>query len=232
VDPQIAPVTAVKLVNHRMILRKPGKCRIGKHQRAVEDLVGMNDGRHEALDVAAVKDGFFLLGRVLVRMHRKDVSDARQIFRSLIERHRRQLKGLRFLRSDVFCRRRKIRRGFQAGLLNGQPIIVLVGARLRVGQQDDVVRVADGGILGRRAAHIDDITRAGCELVGLNYRDILKRARLAVADEAIGIQCAGKIRPVQTITRFQNIEHADDAARLAQMRQVDFNAFAERFFFE
>ena len=68
-----------------MILREPGERRVGKHQRAVEDFVRMNDGRHEALDVAAVEDGFFLLGRMLLRMDRKNISDARQIFRPLIE---------------------------------------------------------------------------------------------------------------------------------------------------
>ena len=143
-EPEIVAVTPVELVDHRMVLREPGKCRIGKHQRAVEDLVGMNDGRHEALNVAAVEDGFFLLGRMLVRMHRKDVGDARQILRPLIDRDRRQLEDLCFIRRDVFRRCREVRRGFQPGFFHRQTIIVFVGACFWIGQQDDIVGVGEG----------------------------------------------------------------------------------------
>ena len=94
------------------------------------------------------------------------------------------------------------------------------------------MRVADGGILGRRAAHVDNISRAGGELVGLHHRDIFKRAGMAVADEAIAIESAGKVRSAQAITGFENVKHSDDAARLAWMRQFDFDPFEERFLFE
>ena len=63
----------------------------------------MDDGRHEALNIAAVEDRFFLLRRVLVRVHRKNIGDARQILRPLIRRHRRQFVGLRFMRCDSFA---------------------------------------------------------------------------------------------------------------------------------
>ena len=192
----------------------------------------MNDGRHEALDVAAVEDGFFLLGRMLVRVHRKDVGDARQIFRPLIHRDGRQLEGLRFMRSDVLRCRCEIRRGFQPGFLHRQAIIVFVGAWLRIRQQDDIVGVGDGGVFSRRAAHVDDISRTGCQLIRFDDRDVLERACLAVADEAVGIERAGKIRSVHPITRFDNVEDAEDAARFAGMGQFDFDAIEERFLFE
>ena len=192
----------------------------------------MNDGRHEALNVAAVEDGFFLLGRMLVRVHRKDVGDARQIFRPLIHRDRRQLEGLCFMRSDVFRCRCEIRRGFQSGFLHRQAIIVFVGARLRIRQQDDIVGVGDRGVFSRRAAHVDHVSRTDCQLIRFNDRYVLERACLAVADEADRFERAGKIRTVHPITRFDNIEDAEDAARFARVGQFDFDPFEKRFLFE
>jgi hypothetical protein len=111
-----------------MILRKPGKRRVRKHQRAVENFIGMDDGRHEALNVTAVEDGFFLLRRMLVRVHRKDVGDSRQIVWPLIKRRGQQFVDLSFVRRDDLRRLRQINGGFQPRFFNGQAIFVFVGA--------------------------------------------------------------------------------------------------------
>ena len=55
---------------------------------------------------------------------------------------------------------------------------------------------------------------------------------MAVADEADSIERAGKIRTVQPIARFQNVEHAEDPARFARVGQFDFNVIEKRFLFE
>ncbi len=86
------------------------------------------------------------------------------------------------MRSDVFRCRREIRRGFQPGFLHRQAIIVFVGAWLWIRQQDDIVRVGDGGVFSRRAAHVDDISRTDRQLISFDDRYVLERARAAVAD--------------------------------------------------
>ena len=133
---------------------------------------------------------------MLVRVHRKNVSDPWQIFRSLIECNRRQLENLGFVRRDIFSGGAEVHGGFQTGFLHGQAIIVFVSACLRVRQQDDVVRVADGRVICGWTAHIDHVSGAGCELVGLDHRDVFERARLSIADEAVRLERAGEIRPV------------------------------------
>jgi hypothetical protein len=125
-----------------MILRKPGECRIGKHQRAVENLVRMNDGRHEALDVAAVKNRLVLLSRMLMRVHGKNIRDARQLFRALIGGDRWQLEDVLFTGSDASCCCGNVSRRFQAGPFHRQAIVVFVGSGLGVRHQDDIVGVA------------------------------------------------------------------------------------------
>ena len=85
-----------------------------------------------------------MLRRVLMRVHRENIGDARQIFRPLIERDGRKLIDLSFVRRDIFRRAAKINRGFQSGLLHRQAIVILVDARFRIGQQDNIMGLAYG----------------------------------------------------------------------------------------
>ena len=48
----------------------------------------------------------------------------------------------------------------------------------------------------------------------------------------LSIERARKIRTVHPITRFDNIEDADDPARFARVGQFDFDVIEKRFLFE
>ncbi len=187
----------------------------------------MDDGRHEALNVAAVKDGLFLLGRMLMRVHRKHIGNARQIFRPLVERDRRQIENSNLVGLEIFCRPRQIHGGLQSGLFHRQTVLVFVGVLFREGQEHDVVRIRDGRVIGGGAAHVDEASRPHCELVGFQHRDIFKRAGAAVADQTARVEGAGEVRAADAIARFQNIEHADNPAGLAGAGEVNLNAFEE-----
>ncbi len=120
---------------------------------------------------------------MLVRVHRKNVSDARQILRPLVQCDRRQFEYLSFIGRKIFRRRGEIRCGFQAGFLHRQAVFIFVGIFLRIRQQDDIVRVGDRRVIRRRAAHVDQTSRSRGHLIGFDHGYVFQRAGLAVADQ-------------------------------------------------
>ena len=63
----------------------------------------------------------------------------------------------------------------------------------------------------------------------LDYADILQCSSLSVADETHRFQSAGKVRAVQSITRFEDIQHIGDPAGLSRVSEIDFNAVKKGF---
>ena len=72
--PEIALVPPVKFLDDRMVLGEIGEGGIRKHQRAVEDFIGVDDRRQESLNVAAVKNRLLLMRRMLLRVDREDIA--------------------------------------------------------------------------------------------------------------------------------------------------------------
>src|SRR5512144_1219110 len=92
--------------------------------------------------------------------------------------------------------------------------------------------VAERRVCGGRAVHVDNAARLGSEWVRFHNCDIFERARLAFANEAVGIESAGKIESVQPVSRLDDIEHAQNSARLSGMREFDLYMIEQRLFFE
>src|SRR5262245_26813449 len=88
-EPEIAPVTPVELLDDWMVLGDVGEGGIRKHERHIEDLIRVNDRRQESLTIAAVKNRLLLVRRMLLRVDRENVADARQLLRSAVEGGRR-----------------------------------------------------------------------------------------------------------------------------------------------
>src|SRR5215510_2786875 len=84
-EPEVALMPPVEFLNDRMVLGEIGEGGIRKHERAIEDFIRVNDRRQESLNVAAVKNRLLLVRRMLLRVDREDVADARQFLRSAVE---------------------------------------------------------------------------------------------------------------------------------------------------
>ncbi len=94
------------------------------------------------------------------------------------------------------------------------------------------MRVGDGRIVRRRPAHVDQAARTGRRLIGLDHCNVFQSAGRTVADQPVAVQRAGKIGTIQAITRFEDVEHAQDAARFAGMGDLDVDALEERLLLE
>ena len=144
----------------------------------------MNNRRQESLNVAAVKDRLLLMRRMLLRVDRKDIADARQIFWPVVESGWRQLVDLRFVGNHFLCSGCQVYRRSQPRFLYCEAVLVRVGAFRWVGDQHNVVGRAEGRIVGRRSAHIDDVS-ASCLLgAGLDHTQVFQYPCLPGSDEA------------------------------------------------
>src|SRR5262245_66575865 len=88
-EPEVALMPPVEFLDDRMVLREVGEGGIRKHERPIENLIRVNDRRQESLNIAAVKNRLLLVRRMLLRVDRKNVADARQLLRSAVEGGRR-----------------------------------------------------------------------------------------------------------------------------------------------
>jgi hypothetical protein len=98
-----------------------------------------------------------------------------------------------------------------------------------VGDEHDIVGSAKRRIICDGSGHIDDISAACLIGANLDYTDILQCSCPSVSDETHRFQGAGKVGTVQSVTRFQDIKHIDDAAGLPRVSESDFNAVKKRF---
>ena len=144
--PEVPLVAPIKLLDDRMVLGEIGEGGIRKHERPVEDFIRMNDRRQESLNVAAVKNRLLLMRRMLLRVDREDIADARQIFWPVVESGWRQLVDLRFVGNHFLCRGSQVYRRSQPRFLYCQAVLIHVGAFCRVGDEHDVVGRAEGRI--------------------------------------------------------------------------------------
>jgi hypothetical protein len=226
-EPQRAAVLRVERADHRVVLggpRRHAAAHEAAQDRAVEDLVGVDDRRQHAPYGVAVEDALVDAGRPLMRVDLEDVSHARQV-RQLGRdpRRGRQREDLDAIGLGLACCPSEVHGGLQRRQPDGGEVLRAPGTRRRPRRDHEVVSGAERRERRGWPGHVDHRQRADAVhlLVGRHHRHAGQRQRPSVAGPGHGAQHAGEVVTVQPRPRRDHVEDASDTAALARVHQVE-----------